>query len=79
VVVIHHQHAHIGLITMPGFGSNDGADLLFQLGGKPKGGPLSWIALHPIWPCMIATSCLEIAKPNPVPPYLRVVDPSAWL
>ena len=33
----------------------------------------------PIFPPIISTSCLEIARPNPVPPYLRVVEPSAWV
>ena len=28
-------------------------------------------------PCIISTSCLEMARPRPVPPYLRVVEPSA--
>ena len=31
----------------------------------------------PISPPMSSTSCLEIARPRPVPPYLRVVEPSA--
>src|SRR6185503_431514 len=29
------------------------------------------------WPPMISVSCLEIARPSPVPPYFRVVDASA--
>ena len=29
-------------------------------------------------PPIISTSCLHIASPSPVPPYLRVVDASAW-
>ena len=29
-------------------------------------------------PPIISTSCLEIASPSPVPPYLRVVEASAW-
>ena len=32
----------------------------------------------PIVPPIISTSCLQIASPSPVPPYLRVVDASAW-
>ena len=28
-------------------------------------------------PRIISTSCLEIARPNPLPPYLRVVELSA--
>ena len=31
----------------------------------------------PIWPPMSSTNCLEIASPSPVPPYLRVMEPSA--
>ena len=31
----------------------------------------------PIRPPISATSCAEIARPRPVPPYLRVVEPSA--
>ncbi|CDW86768.1 UNKNOWN [Stylonychia lemnae] len=34
--------------------------------------------LTPISPCKSATSCLQIASPRPVPPYLRVVERSAW-
>ena len=33
----------------------------------------------PISPFIISTSRFEMASPSPVPPYLRVVDPSAWL
>ncbi len=32
-----------------------------------------------ISPPIISTSCCEIARPRPVPPYLRVIEPSAWL
>ena len=31
----------------------------------------------PIFPPIFSTSCLEMANPRPVPPYLRVVDTSA--
>lgn len=33
----------------------------------------------PIDPPMSSTSCFEIARPSPVPPYFRVVEASAWL
>ena len=39
--------------------------------------PLPGVLSTPIWPPIISTSCLEIARPRPVPPYLRVVEPSA--
>src|SRR5450759_578962 len=32
-----------------------------------------------ILPCIIVTSRAEIVRPNPVPPYCRVVEPSAWV
>ena len=32
-----------------------------------------------IVPPISSTSCCEIARPRPVPPYLRVVEPSAWV
>src|SRR6266446_5896137 len=35
------------------------------------------VLLTPICPPISSTNCFEIDKPNPVPPYLRVVDPSA--
>ena len=31
------------------------------------------------WPSISSTSFLEMARPSPVPPYLRVVELSAWL
>src|SRR2546422_7875853 len=31
-----------------------------------------------MFPPIISTSCLLIARPRPEPPCLRVVDPSAW-
>src|ERR1019366_2763040 len=37
----------------------------------------SWLST-PMAPPIIPTSCLQIARPSPVPPYLRVVDASAW-
>ena len=39
--------------------------------------PWPGVLSTPIWPPISSTSCLEIASPNPVPPYLRVVEPSA--
>ena len=33
----------------------------------------------PISPPISSTSRLEIASPRPVPPYRRVVEPSAWV
>src|ERR1039457_4488692 len=33
---------------------------------------------NPIFPPIISTNCLAIDSPRPVPPYLRVVDVSAW-
>ncbi len=41
--------------------------------------PFSGWLVTPIWPPISSVSCLQIASPNPVPPYLRVVEPSAWL
>ena len=31
-----------------------------------------------IFPCICSTSFMQIPKPRPVPPYCRVVEPSAW-
>ena len=42
---------------------------------EPTPGRLS----TPMSPSMRRTSSREIARPKPVPPYLRVVEPSAWL
>ena len=33
----------------------------------------------PSEPPISSVSCLEIARPKPVPPYFRVVDESAWV
>ena len=41
--------------------------------------PLSGTLSTPILPSMMVTRCQAIARPRPVPPYLRVVEPSAWL
>ena len=40
--------------------------------------PCLGVLSTPIVPCMSPTSCLQIARPSPVPPYLRVVEESAW-
>ena len=40
--------------------------------------PVKGRLVNPIFPPIMETSCLEIAVPSPVPPYLLVVDPSAW-
>ena len=39
--------------------------------------PLPGSLSTPISPPICSTSCLQIASPRPVPPYLRVVEPSA--
>src|SRR2546421_2455078 len=39
--------------------------------------PSPGVLLTPIWPSISWTNCFEIDRPNPVPPYLRVVEPSA--
>ena len=41
----------------------------------PRSGSLS----TPISPPNSSTNCLEIASPSPVPPYLRVLEVSAWV
>ena len=41
--------------------------------------PLPGVLVTPMSPSIMEVNCLEIANPNPVPPYLRVVEPSAWL
>ena len=40
--------------------------------------PAPGVLSTPIRPPISSTSCLEIARPRPVPPYLRVVEASAW-
>lgn len=41
---------------------------------------LPWLRMvfTPTSPPMASAKFLEIARPRPVPPYLRVVDASAW-
>ena len=39
-------------------------------------GARSWLSSNPICPCIKCTSCLEIAKPRPVPPNWRVTEAS---
>ena len=39
--------------------------------------PFPGVLSTPIRPLIRATNCSEIDKPKPVPPYLRVVEPSA--
>ena len=41
---------------------------------EPRPGSLSTVMRPPI----SSTSCAEIERPRPVPPYSRVVEPSAW-
>jgi len=41
--------------------------------------PLPGSLSTPILPPIISTSCFEMDNPRPVPPYFRVVDPSAWV
>ncbi len=40
--------------------------------------PLPGLLVSVIAPPIISTSCLLIARPSPVPPYRRVVEPSSW-
>ena len=40
--------------------------------------PLPTVLSTQIRPPIICTSCEEMARPRPVPPYLRVVEASAW-
>ena len=49
-----------------------------RIRGKPERRALPGALSTPISPPISSTSCLEIARPSPVPPYLRVVEPSAW-
>ena len=39
--------------------------------------PVPTALLTPIWPSIRSTNPREMASPKPVPPYLRVVEPSA--
>ena len=41
--------------------------------------PLPSSLSTPIWPPIISTSRLQMARPSPVPPYLRVVDASTCM
>ena len=41
--------------------------------------PTSGVLVTSIVPPIRSTSCLLRARPRPVPPYLRVIDGSAWL
>ena len=59
----------IGQITAAAFGRRGVAGLLSSCTTEPLPGSLS----TPIWPSMRTTNYLEIARPKPVPPYLRVV------
>ena len=44
---------------------------------KPNVLPLPGLLCTETWPPINSVSCLEIANPSPVPPYLRVVEASA--
>ena len=48
---------------------------LFHTGGEPERGALSGVTFNPDPPSIISASCLEMARPKPVPPKLRVVGP----
>ena len=48
---------------------------IFNVKVDPRPGLLRRVISPPI----AVASRLEIASPNPVPPYLRVVDASAWV
>ncbi len=41
--------------------------------------PTPGVLLTLMVPPISSTSCLEMVRPRPVPPYLREIEPSAWL
>ena len=41
--------------------------------------PVFLVLSTSIWPPIISISCLQIARPNPVPPNLRLTVSSSWL
>ena len=57
--------------------TRDGVALRCEPGGEAKGAAAALFALDPDLPPIRATRLREIARPSPVPPYLRVVEPSA--
>jgi hypothetical protein len=79
VVVIDRQHAESGQITATEFGRRGVDGLLFQLHCKPESGAFARFAFHPDLTLHEGPTAWKIARPKPVPPYLRVVEPSAWL
>ena len=75
------QHAelshHQALVIVSLAGSTR---LLFQRDGKPKAGTLAHFAAEADFTVHAGRhGCVAMASPKPVPPYLRVVEPSAWL
>ena len=51
----------------------------FEGDGEPEGRPPALLAFDADRPPISSTSCFEIDRPRPVPPYLRVVEPSPWV
>lgn len=54
-------------------------EVWIQGSSNQKVEPVFGLLSTPIFPCMRATSCRQMERPSPVPPYLRVVDPSACM
>lgn len=48
-------------------------------GGQKKSSRYPQVLSTLIAPPINSTSCLEMANPRPVPPNLRVIEPSTWL
>jgi hypothetical protein len=46
---------------------------------ESKHAAASHLALDRDVPPIRATSCVQMVRPRPVPPYIRVLEPSAWL
>ena len=76
-VVVDDEHVQAAEVLVRDRLERDG--LLFEFGLKEKMEPLPSSLVTPISPFIISTRRLEMARPRPVPPYLRVVEPSAWL
>jgi len=75
-IVIEDQHPQLLQTQQPGFGYRFLAKLLVESAVNQNVEPCPGTLVTPICPPIKSTNCFEMARPNPVPPYLRVVEPS---
>ena len=76
-VIVHHQNFHVSKAIRTPVLQCDRRSWMLQFHREPDTEPPPSLLSIPISPSIISTRRLQIAKPSPVPPYLRVVEPSA--